>query len=108
MVRFGNPMGWFTLLLLFLFVLPANAQFSSGLEGTVHDASGAVIPDARITLTDTRLGVTKTTTASSTGYFRIDSLSASTYKVEISAAGFDVYNEPNLTLQVGEIRTLSP
>ncbi len=110
MVRYGSLLGRFSLALLVFFtlLLPAKAQFSSGLEGTIHDASGAVIPDAKVTLTDTRLGVVKTTTASSTGYFRIDSLSASSYKVEITAAGFDTYNEPNLVLQVGEIRTLSP
>lgn len=88
--------------------IPAFAQFSSGIEGTVHDTSGAVVPGAKVTVTDTRLGVTKTDTTNQSGYFRIDSISASTYIVQIKMSGFQTYQQKDLTLQVGEIRTLSP
>ena len=40
--------------------VPAFAQFTSGIEGIVHDTSGAVVPGATVTATDTRLGVSKT------------------------------------------------
>lgn len=86
----------------------AFAQFSSGVEGIVHDASGAVIPGAKITLTDTRLNVTKNATTNGTGYFRIDSIGASIYNLRISSSGFETYQQNDLALQVGEIRTLSP
>jgi hypothetical protein len=86
----------------------ATAQFSSGIEGTVHDVSGAVIPGAQVTLTDTRLGITKTVTTNDAGYFRIDSIAASSYTLKLVANGFDEYDENDLTLQVGELRTLSP
>ena len=86
----------------------ATAQFSSGIEGTVHDASGAVISGAQVTLTDTRLGVTKTTTTNDSGYFRIDSIAASSYTLRLAASGFDGFDENDLVLQVGELRTLSP
>ena len=86
----------------------AVAQFSSGIEGTVHDSSGAVVPGAQVTVTDTRLGVSKTATTNDAGYFRIDSIAASTYTIKMVAAGFDLYQESDLALQVGELRTLSP
>ncbi len=86
----------------------AIAQFSSGIEGTVHDVSGAVIPGAQVTITDTRLGVSKTTTTNDAGYFRIDSIAASSYTLRLVANGFDGYDESDLVLQVGELRTLSP
>ncbi len=84
------------------------AQFSSGIEGIVHDPSGAAISGAEVTLTDTRLGLTKTVTTNASGYFRIDSIGASTYTMRITEAGFDTYQENDLTLQVAEVRTLSP
>jgi hypothetical protein len=88
--------------------LSAFAQFSSGIEGTVQDNSGAVVSGAQVTLTDTKLGVTKTATTNQAGYFRIDSIAASTYTLKISLTGFETYQQNDLTLQVGETRTLTP
>jgi hypothetical protein len=98
----------FFLLLLSLRGVPAFAQFSSGVEGTAHDTSGAVIAGARVLVTDTRLGVTKETTTNDAGYFRIDSIAASTYTVEVRMTGFETWRQPGLTIQVGEVRTLAP
>src|SRR6516225_8892081 len=97
-----------SLLLLSGFGGSAFAQFSSGIEGTAHDSSGAAIAGAQVTITDTRLGVEKTTTTSDAGYFRIDSIAASTYTVKIAATGFETWQQAGLTLQVSEIRTLAP
>lgn len=88
--------------------LSAFAQYSSGIEGTVQDKSGAVVPGATITVTDTRLGVTKTDTANQSGYFRIGSIAASTYTVRVTMSGFNAWEQNNLILQVGEVRTISP
>jgi protocatechuate 3,4-dioxygenase beta subunit len=60
----------------------AVAQFSSGIEGTVHDSSGAIVEGAKVTVTDTRLGVAKYTTTDGSGLFRIDSIAASDYTIE--------------------------
>jgi len=86
----------------------AFGQFSSGIEGTAHDSSGAAIAGAHVTITDTRLGVEKATTTSDAGYFRIDSIAASTYTVRIAASGFETWQQAALVLQVGEVRTLAP
>ena len=86
----------------------AFAQFSSGIEGIVHDTAGAVIGGAKVTVTDTRLGVSKVVLTGDGGYFRIDSLAASTYNVEIQMTGFQTWKQAGLALQVAEIRTLSP
>ena len=95
--------------LLLLFAAPhARAQFESAVEGTVHDSSGAVVPGAKVTLTDTRLGIAKTTTTNNAGYFRIGSIGASNYSLQIEVPGFTPYQQTNLNLQVGETRTLAP
>src|ERR1022692_3277488 len=86
----------------------AFAQFLSGVEGTVQDQGGAVVGGAKVTVTDIRLGVAKTTTTSQAGYFRIESIAASSYTVQIQAAGFKTWDQKDLILQVGEIRTIAP
>ncbi|HEY3625415.1 MAG TPA: TonB-dependent receptor [Terracidiphilus sp.] len=98
----------FLILLLALTATRAFAQFSSGIEGTAHDTSGAAIAGAKVTITDTRLGVSKETTTNDAGFFRIDSIAASTYTVEVRMTGFETWRQANLTLQVGEVRTLAP
>jgi Carboxypeptidase regulatory-like domain len=99
-----------TLLLIFFSVsVPlALAQFSSAIEGTARDASGASISGAQVTITDARLGVTKATTTNQDGYFRFDSIASSTYTVQIQMSGFETWQQADLTLLVGETRTLAP
>lgn len=106
--RFAIRIPILVMLLLSWGGLSAFAQFSSGIEGTAHDTSGAVLAGARVSITDTRLGVTKATTSNEGGYFRIDSIAASTYTVEVQMSGFETWRQAGLTLQVGEIRTLAP
>ncbi len=86
----------------------AFAQFSSGIEGTVKEASGGVVAGAKVTVRNTQLGVEQTATTNDSGYFRIGSLGASTYTVQIQMSGFTTWQQNDLILQVGEIRTLSP
>jgi len=103
-----SAVSFLVLILLSLGGRSALAQFSSGIEGTARDQSGAVIAGAKVTVTDTRLGVVKSATTNETGYFRIDSIAASTYTIQVQMTGFKTWSQPNLTLQVGEVRTLSP
>jgi hypothetical protein len=96
------------LLLLSLGGVTALAQFNSGVEGTAKDQSGAVVGGAKVTLTDTRLGVSKGTITNQDGYFHFDSIAASSYSLHIQMAGFKTYDQKDLVLQTGEIRTVSP
>jgi hypothetical protein len=95
-------------LLLSLGTIPAFAQFLSGVEGTVHDSTGAVVSGAAVTLTDTQLGISRTTTTDDAGYFRFQSIGASNYSIKVDMAGFQTWNLPDLALQAGETRTLAP
>ena len=102
---------WITTLLLLLFGLggrPAFAQFTSGIEGIVHDTTGAVVPGAKVTVTDTRLGVSKSVLSGQDGFFSINSLAASTYDIKIQMAGFQTWTQSGLTLQIAETRNLTP
>ena len=98
-------------ILILLFSLggtSAFAQFSSGIEGTVHDSSGALVAGATVTVTNTRLGIVRTAATDQSGYFRIGSIAASTYSLQIKMRGFSTYEQKDLALEVGELRTFSP
>ena len=61
--------------LLLLFVAEAvHGQFKAGIQGTVTDSSGGLVPDATITLTDNTTGKSQTTNASGEGFYRITGL----------------------------------
>jgi hypothetical protein len=98
------------LIVLFLSLggLPTFAQFLSGIDGTVKDPSGAFIAGAKVTITDARLGVERSITTSDAGYFRIDSIAASTYKVQIQMTGFKIWEQKDLVISVGVIQTIAP
>jgi hypothetical protein len=98
----------FVVLLATLGGFPAFAQFSSGIEGIVHDSTGAVVARAQVTITNTRLGVSNTVLSNDSGYFRIDGLPASTFDIKIQAAGFETWKQSGLALQIAEIHTLTP
>jgi len=70
---------------------PAAAQqITSGVEGQVTDASGNALAGAMITVVDTRTNQTSTTSADSSGNFRIQSLSpGGPYTVTVTADGFE-------------------
>lgn len=107
----GRLRNWvFAFAALFLALGGATAwgQFSSGIDGTIHDSSGALVPGAKVSVADTRLGVTKSTTTNQDGYFRVDSIAASSYTVDIQASGFTSWRQTDLILQPGELRTLAP
>jgi len=106
--RFRIRTLFLAIILVSLGGLSGFAQFLSGIEGTARDQSGALVPGAKVTITDTQLGVARTVVTNQAGYFRIDSIAASTYTVQIQMAGFKSWEQKNLALQVGEIRTIAP
>ena len=67
-----------------------------------------VVPNAKVTVTNTRLGVANTVLSGASGYFRIDGLPASTFDIQIQAAGFETWKQNGLALQIAEIHTITP
>ena len=56
-----------------------HAQSSGAVEGYVEDATGAVIPNAEVSIFDENLGVERTVVSNETGLFRGGELPAGTY-----------------------------
>lgn len=71
-----------------LFASYSFAQFSSSVQGTVTDNSGAAIPHAVVTLINTGTGVSQPATTDAAGVYRFASLAPGTYTVSARAEGF--------------------
>src|SRR5436190_22616355 len=71
-----------------LFCLPAVAQTTSNIEGTVKDPKGAVVPGAQIKASSSSLAVERAATSDADGVYRIAALPAGIYTVSVSRSGF--------------------
>lgn len=97
----GNKLVW--LLSMLLFVTAAFAQRGRGtILGSVTDASGAVIPGAVVTITNTATNVTTTATTNADGNFTVPNLLVGGYTVAVSKDGFKKALRSNLTLEVDQ------
>src|SRR5581483_6174624 len=92
--------------LLLLCALPAYAQFdTASVVGTVRHASGAVVPDAKVTLTNTATGVSATRTSNAEGLYEFVTVRPGTYVVTAEKSGFSVALVDNVEVQVaGRLR----
>lgn len=92
---------------LLLLVSSAMAQeMTGGIQGTVKDPSGAVIPGATVQLTSPALMAPLKRETDGVGFYRFMSLSPGTYTAEVSATGFRKYVETNIKLDAGRILTV--
>ena len=90
-------------LLLWTFgtVSPARAQAVYGsIFGTVTDKSGAVVPNATITVTDVSKGTSVTTQTNGSGEYRVQHLIVDTYQVQAEASGFAKATADNVVVYV--------
>ncbi len=84
----------------------ASAQVSSSrLEGTIQDASGAVIPNAKVAAINLKTQIRVETTSSAAGHFIFPSLAPSDYTITVEADGFRKAIRNSLTLNVAETVT---
>jgi hypothetical protein len=82
----------------------ANAQFKAGIQGTVKDSSGALIPGATITLTNAETGKIQDTTSSDDGYYRISGLAPGKYKIKVEKAGYKLSTIDNVAVSAEGIQ----
>jgi Carboxypeptidase regulatory-like domain/TonB dependent receptor len=66
----------------------AWAQYGATLQGTVEDKSGAKVAGAKVTVFDQATGVTKDTTTSAEGFYRLAEMAPGLYTVTVNATGF--------------------
>src|SRR5262249_51764518 len=81
--------------------LSAQAVAFAQIHGAVTDATGGVVPNARIKATQTDTGQMRTTVSSSDGAYALPNLAVGPYSIEITADGFKTYIQSGVILQVG-------
>jgi hypothetical protein len=80
-----------TAALLMLAAAPALSQINSGsLSGTVSDATGGVIPSAKVQAIEAATGTVYNTVTNSAGIYTLPSMLPGTYAVTVTAASFKV------------------
>src|SRR3984957_938686 len=97
----------FRLLLAALLVVPqlARAQeLPATLTGIVADTSGAVIPNATVTVTENATKAVHTVQSDASGNYVVTTLPAGTYTVSVVSSGFEGYLAKNVVLTVGQNR----
>jgi|SwirhisoilCB1_FD_contig_61_2673350_length_3824_multi_6_in_0_out_0_1 hypothetical protein len=85
-------------------VQPLFAQFADRgvITGVVTDASGAAVPDARVTITDQSTGVKTIVGTNSAGNYSTPPLILGTYQVEVEKQGFKTYTHTGVALSGGQ------
>jgi len=99
------------LLLPLMFVLAcvgAFAQANSNVTGIVSDQSGALVAGAKITLTDSATGATKTTTSDGTGLYELAGLNAGSYNMTVSAKGFQTFVQNGIVVNISMTFRVDP
>lgn len=92
-----------------LFALPAASfaqTFRGGINGTVTDQSGAVIPGATVEATETATNSAHKTISSSAGEFSFQDLPLGAYGISVSASGFKAEKISGIPVKAGIIYTL--
>ena len=101
-IRFLTMWGVAALLGFVLFHAAAMAQTSRAqVQGLVTDSSGAVIPNAVVTLTNVDTGINVVKQTSSTGLYLFDLVNPGNYTLSAKATGFPEFTQPNFQVQSG-------
>ncbi|PYY15867.1 MAG: hypothetical protein DMG60_16455 [Acidobacteria bacterium] len=88
-----------TLLFAFVMLLPGHSYGQAvygSIFGTVTDPSGAVIPNAKVTVTDVRKGTSETATTDASGNYSVTHLIPDIYQVKVESQGFQTSVSDNL------------
>jgi hypothetical protein len=85
---------------------PARSQASAGITGTVTDPSGAVVPNANVTVTNESTNVSEKTTTSSAGTYAFRGLNPGTYTVTVEGQGFKKNVQPGVVVEVSKTDTI--
>jgi hypothetical protein len=89
-------------LLLMLASRAAFAQYDTGsLVGTIHDASGAVVPNVTVTVTNDATGVATVVKTEAGGEYEVPELRTGVYTISASASGYAIAEAKAITVSVG-------
>jgi len=91
-----------TLALVWLSFVLSGQSDRGTITGTVVDPTGAVVPSAKLTLTNTGTSAAYETVTTATGNYTIPSLPAGTYNLDVTSSGFTEYVQQGIEIQVAQ------
>ena len=80
---------------------PAQGTTAS-ITGTVTDASGAAVPGATVTITQTATNDVHTAISSDSGFYAVPQLPPGRYRVSVEKGGFNRFEQPDITLVINQ------
>jgi outer membrane receptor protein involved in Fe transport len=80
----------------------AQTTVTGGINGTVSDPQGSVVPNASVIVTNIGTNATVTVTSGSDGSFRVPNLQPGTYRVETTVSGFSPTRRENVVVEVNK------
>jgi hypothetical protein len=80
----------------------SSSAFTATLSGTVVDPERAAVNGAKVTLTSTETGASRTYTTKDAGLYTFTFLPASVYTLQVEVSGFKVYKQEGITLAAGQ------
>jgi hypothetical protein len=84
-----------------------SQSIGGGLRGVVTDQSGAVIPNANLTLKSQGTGAVRSTKSTSDGLYSFSDIEPGPYTLNVSATGFEEKHFAQVTFILNEIRELN-
>src|SRR5579863_9237092 len=82
-----------------------QSTFTAQLTGVVTDATGAVIPGAKVTLTDEATSVATTSTTDSRGIYVFTGIRPATYSIRVETSGMKARERKGMVLAVSQQAT---
>jgi hypothetical protein len=79
--------------LSWLLAIPAFADLTGDVQGTITDASGARVADAKVTIKNIGTGATRTVTTGSEGEFSIPQLQIGAHLITVEKDGFKTFSQ---------------
>lgn len=95
---------WVTVAFMLIFTnnIQVLGQSATGsITGQILDQTGAVVPNAKIALTNSATNQTRTVTSNQDGYYSILLVPPATYRLTATSAGFSTFTQENIILDVG-------
>jgi hypothetical protein len=100
-----SPRTIFLLAITVLASLAAHAQ-NAQMTGRITDPSGAVVPQANVSVIASATSVTRRVSSNQEGYYTVPLLQPGRYEVVVQKEGFKAINRQGIELSVGEIARL--
>jgi hypothetical protein len=83
-----------------------QGSYTAQVRGTVRDQTGAVVQNAKLTITNDGTGIATTASTGTNGEYVFNGLRPATYTLKVEASGFQEKTQTNIVLAVAQAATL--